>query len=150
MNWPTGTGLWWLALAVLLAIVELVVPGAFLVFLAIAAAIVGVFALLFPDLGLVGETIAFVLWTLATVLIGRRWYVDYAVASADPLLNDRGARLIGEWVTVTEAITDGSGRVRVGDGEWLARGPDAAPGTRVRIAGVQGTLLTVEVPPALP
>src|SRR3546814_4961906 len=45
---------------------------------------------------------------------------------SDPLLNQRGGRLIGEVLTVTQAIEDGRGRAKVGDGEWPVRGPDAA------------------------
>jgi membrane protein implicated in regulation of membrane protease activity len=59
-------------------------------------------------------------------------------------MNDRGARLIGETVVVTHAIDGGSGRVKQGDGEWLAKGPDAQPGTRMRVSGHDGTVLIVE------
>lgn len=135
---------WWLIAAALLAVAELVVPGVFLMFVAIAAAITGALALLLPGLGIPGQMIAFAVWTVVTVMIGRRWYRDYPVDSADPLLNDRAARLIGEVVTVTEAFESGRGRVRVGDGEWPARGPDCAIGARVRVTGAQGASLVVE------
>jgi membrane protein implicated in regulation of membrane protease activity len=41
-------------------------------------------------------------------------------------------------------IEGGEGRVRYGDGEWLAKGPDAEPGTRMRVAAHDGTVLIVE------
>ena len=55
-------------------------------------------------------------------------------------------RLRGEgWpAVVTQAIDGGMGRVHHGDSEWLARGPDAAPGMRVRIVGSDGAVLLVE------
>lgn len=137
-------GVAWLIAAVVLALAELAVPGVYLIFIAAAAALTGLGALLLPDLGVAGQLAAFVGWSLATVLIGRRWYRDFPVASADPLLNDRVARLIGEVVTVTEPIVDGRGRVRVGDGEWPAQGPDQPAGARVRIVGGAAGLLTVE------
>ena len=46
-----------------------------------------------------------------------------------------GGRLVGEVVVVTHAIVEGSGRVEQGDSEWLARGPDAGPGTRTYLTG---------------
>ena len=58
-------------------------------------------------------------------MVGRRHYERNPVPSSDPLLNDRTARLIGQKVTVVEAIENGEGRVRVGDSVWAARGPDA-------------------------
>ena len=143
-GWLDHPGGLWLMLAVVLGIAELVVPGVFLVFLAVAAAVTGTLVLLFPDMPLAVQVIGFAAWSAVSVLVGRRFYRDWPVETADPLLNDRTARLIGETVTVTQAIEDGRGRVRVGDGEWPARGADAAIGTRVRITGSDGTSLRVE------
>lgn len=137
-------GLIWLVAALLLGGAELIVPGVFLVFLAFAAAVVALFLLLIPDLPLWGQFLGFSAWSVIAVLVGRRWYVDNPVATSDPLLNDRVARLLGEVVSVTQAIDGGRGRVRVGDGEWLATGPDAPAGARVRVTGVRDTALVVE------
>jgi membrane protein implicated in regulation of membrane protease activity len=133
----------WLLLAVALGAAELAVPGVFLVFVAIAAAITGVLALLFPALTLPAELAVFGAWSVVTVVVGRRWYADYPVDSDDPLLNDRAARLIGERVVVVEPIVGGIGRVRLGDGEWIARGPALDVGSRGRIVGVSGSTLTI-------
>lgn len=149
MDWLHHPALLWLIAAVALGIAELVVPGVFLVFLAVAAAITGALALLFPDLPVAGQLLGFAGWSVVAVLIGRRWYHDFPVQSADPLLNDRIARLIGEVVTVVEPVSDHGGRVRVGDGEWPARGPDMPAGARVRIIGAKGATLHVEPLPSL-
>lgn len=143
-DWFDNLGGWWLIAAVLLAGAELIVPGVFMAFLAIAAAITGVFLLLFPELPLAAQLLSFAAWSAIAVWIGRRWYRENPVDSADPLLNHRIARLLGETVTVTQAIDGGTGRVRVGDSEWLAHGPDAPAGARVRITGGTGAALTVE------
>jgi len=45
---------------------------------------------------------------------------------------------------VVQAIENGSGRVKLGDSEWLVRGPDAAAGERVRVSGSDGATLLVE------
>ncbi len=136
-------GLAWLSLAAVLAIVELVMPGIFLVFIAAGAAVTGLIALVFP-LPLVVEIAIFAVASAAAVAIGRQWYRQNPVESADPLLNDRVARLVGEVVTVVETIEAGKGRVKVGDSEWNAKGPDTPQGARVRIIGANGTLLDVE------
>ncbi|MFP5434632.1 MAG: NfeD family protein, partial [Alphaproteobacteria bacterium] len=52
--------------------------------------------------------------------------------------------LIGQTVTVVEAITDGEGRVKVGDSVWSATGPDAEVGARVRVIASECTVLRVE------
>jgi membrane protein implicated in regulation of membrane protease activity len=134
----------WLSAAVVLGIAELLVPGVFLIFLAIAAGVVGLATLALPDLPVAAQLGAFGAWSVVTVLIGKRWYSDYPVETSDPMLNDRARRMIGEMVTVSEAIVEGRGRVRVGDGEWPAAGADAPVGTRMRIVGVAGGVVTVE------
>lgn len=139
-----AAGAAWLIAAAALGIAELLVPGVFLVFLAIAAAVTGVIAFAIPDVPLTVQLGAFAAWSVVAVAIGRRWYRDYPVAGGDARLNDRAARLIGEIVTVEAAIVQGRGRVRVGDGAWPARGPDTAAGETMRVVAVDGGVVVVE------
>jgi membrane protein implicated in regulation of membrane protease activity len=83
-------------------------------------------------------------------MIGRKVYANQAADSSDPLLNDRVARMVGKSVTVIETVDEHSGRVRVGDSEWSARGGPGRPGERVRITGVDGNCLLVEPERQLP
>lgn len=142
-------GLWWLAAALVLGMAELAAPGLFLIFFAIAAAITGIAVVALSALPIAAQIASFAVWSGVTVLIGRRWYRQYPVASDDALLNDRAARLIGEIVTVDAPIVHGHGRVRVGDGAWPARGPDAAAGQPMRVVAVDEGVVVVE-PVALP
>ncbi|WP_256926655.1 NfeD family protein [Sphingomonas sp. TZW2008] len=135
---------YWLIAAVALGIAELLAPGVFFVFLAIAAGVVAATLLALPDLPPVAQLGAFGAWSVVTVLIGRRWYRDYPIESGDPLLNDRAGRMIGASVIVTEPIVGGRGRVRVGDGEWPATGPDTAAGTAMRITAIVDGIVSVE------
>ena len=147
MDWDlfgASPGLLWLILAALLALTELLVPGIFLVFVAAGAAVTGLVTLFFPHFPLLLQVVVFAAGSSAAVALGRSWYLRNPGPSPDPLLNDRVARLIGQVVTVAEPIASGQGKVRVGDGEWLARGPDAPAGAEVRILGSEGTCLIVE------
>ncbi|NYT39853.1 NfeD family protein [Sphingomonas sp. R-74633] len=137
-------GLAWLILAALLAIAELLAPGIFLVFVAAGAAVTGIVTLLVPNFDMVFQVFLFAASSAGAVAVGRRWYRRNPVPSADPLLNDRVARLVGQVVTVVEPIASGQGRVKVGDGEWIANGPDAPAGAQVRITGARGGSLDVE------
>jgi membrane protein implicated in regulation of membrane protease activity len=136
----------WLALAAALAILEIVVPGVFLVWIALAAAGTSVLALLFT-LPLPFQVMLFAILSVASVYAGRRWYAAHDVPSDDPLLNDRASRLVGTRVTVVDAIRGGEGRVKVGDGVWSCRGADCPEGTRVRVTGCRGNCLLVEPEP---
>ena len=133
----------WLALGLVLAIAEMAIPGVFLIWLAMAALITGVLAWIVP-IAVPVQIALFAVLAIVSVFAGKRYLAANPVVSADPMMNDRGARLVGEVVTVTEVISNGSGRVHLGDSEWRAKGPDAEPGTRMRISGHDGTVLLVE------
>ncbi len=134
----------WLGLGLVLAIGEMVIPGVFLIWLALAALVTGVVAWLAPGLGMPLEIVLFAALAIAAVFAGKRYLAGNPIEPADPKMNDRGARLVGETVVVTQALDGGSGRVRCGDSEWLVRGPDAEPGARMRVSGHDGAVLLVE------
>ena len=140
---------WWLIAAALLGILEIFLPGIFLIWMAAAAAITGIVAALLP-IALPFQLALFGLLAMAAVFGGRRHYERHPVESSDPLLNDRAARLVGQNVLVVTAIENGEGRVKVGDGVWTARGPDAPAGSRMVVTGAEGTCLKVAAAPALP
>jgi len=133
----------WLAIGLVLAVGEMAIPGVFLIWMAGAALFVGLLSWVVP-IGIALQIILFALLSIVAVFLGRRYLRDNPIAAADPRMNMRGDRMIGETVIVTHAIEGGSGRVRLGDSEWLARGADAVPGTRLRVAGHDGTVLLVE------
>jgi len=139
----------WLIGGVVLLIAEVIAPGFFLIFIGSAAIATGLFTLLF-GLGTVPQLALFALYALLAVMIGRRFYANSHSASSDPLLNDPARRLVGKIVTVVSAVDDHTGRVRLGDSEWSARGDPAAVGERVRIVGVDGNCLKVEAERLLP
>ncbi|MEG3143970.1 NfeD family protein [Sphingomonas sp. RT2P30] len=147
MTWSLLTasaGASWLVGALLLAIAELIAPGFFLIFVAAAAAVTGFVLLAFPGMHVITQVVLFALFGAAAVALGRDWYQRIRGVTTRPDLNDRAGKLVGKTVHVCEAIVDGEGRVRVGDGAWTAQGADAPVGTLVRIIGVEGTLLQVE------
>jgi inner membrane protein len=133
---------WWLIAAGLLAILEIFAPGIFLVWIAMAAAIVGI-VLAFVDLSFPLQAVLFAILAFAAVFSGRLYYARNPVPNDDPDLNARAARLIGRTVTVESAIENGTGRVRVGDGVWNARGPDLPAGSHAVIVAAEGTCLSI-------
>jgi inner membrane protein len=139
----------WMIGGVLLLALEILVPGVFLIWIGIAAVVTGIFALLF-GIGTAGQLALFALYSVLAVMVGRRFYGVKNIDTLDPMLSDRGARLVGRRVLVVQAIDEDSGRVRVGDSEWSARGGPAEPGERVRIASVEGNCLIVEAERTLP
>lgn len=139
----------WAIGGVVLLIAEIIAPGFFLVFVGAAAIATGIFTLLF-DLGFVPQIILFALYTALAVMIGKRFYAQPESTDQMLQLNDPGRRLIGKSVVVVDPVDEHGGRVRVGDGEWSARGGPAAIGERVTVIAVDGNCLTVKPGTALP
>ena len=139
----------WLILAVVLAVAELLLPGVFLIWVAAAAGITGLVTLA-ADPPFAAQLVIFAVAAVATTLGARRWYSVNPVPSSDPLLNDRAARLVGETVELTRAISNGRGRAKVGDSEWNVRGPDAPVGACMRVVGIEDGALVVRPVTVLP
>jgi inner membrane protein len=133
----------WLILAALLGIAEIIVPGVFLIWISLAAALTGIIALLLP-IPVALQLLVFAAISLGSVYVGRRWYLSRGDESQDPMLNDRSARMVGQSVSVVEAVDAHKGRVRVGDSEWPARGPNLPVGSTARIAAVTNGIVMIE------
>lgn len=133
---------YWLIAAAVLGAAEMLVPGVFLIWVAAAALLTGLITLA-GDPGIAIQLALFALFSILASFGGRAWYRANPVPSADPLLNDRGARLVGDTVELTTSIVNGRGRARLGDTEWNVRGPDTSAGTCMRVIGLEDGALVV-------
>jgi membrane protein implicated in regulation of membrane protease activity len=55
-----------------------------------------------------------------------------------------GERYIGQVLTLTSGLREGAGHVKLGNRRWVLRGPDVPAGARVRVTGVDGSVLIVD------
>jgi inner membrane protein len=133
----------WLGLGLLLAIGEMTIPGVFLIWMAAAALVTGFFSWIVP-IEVSWQVVLFAALSILFVFSGKRWLRQNPIDEVDPKMNHRGARAVGETVVVSQVIEGGQGRVKMGDSEWLAKGPDAEPGTRMKVTGSDGAVLLVE------
>lgn len=138
-----STHWFWLSLGLILGVAEMVAPGFFLMWLGLAALTVGVLDYFLP-ITVAYQVAMFAVLSVLAVFAGKKFLQQNPIESDDPKLNDRGARLKGEIVTVVEAISNGHGRVKVGDSVWSARGANAIEGSQVRVTGADGAVLLVE------
>lgn len=136
---------WW-ALGLVLLAAEVVAPGMFLVWIGIAAILTGAVSLLFWETSFwvwQVQLVFFALLAVVAVFAGRR-LLARSDASDEPLLNQRGARLIGRTAVLEKPITEGRGRIRLDDTTWTVSGPDLPAGARVKVTDSSGGRLTVE------
>ena len=134
----------WMILAGVLGLLEMGVPGAYLMWIALGAALTGAVDAAFglPIEGQLGVfAAASALSCVAGYFVYRRMHRRQR---GEILLNDRSLAMIGARGTVCEPFSNGHGKVRLGDGVWLADGPDLAEGTPVVVSAVRGTRLVVQ------
>ena len=134
----------WAALALLLIAAESFIPGAYLLWLGLAAAGVFVASALLPGMGVLAQCVLFVMLAFATVLFYRRRLAGRERASDHPQLNRRAQQMVGRQFVLASALDGGSGRAQIDDTLWELHGPQLAAGTRVRVVGVEGMALVVE------
>ena len=136
--------LWWI-LALLLIAGELLLPGYFLLWIGVAAALMGVLLWVAPTLSLLTQAILFGLLAFVACFAYARWLRPKLErrAPGSARLNRRAEQMIGQRYELIEAIVNGRGKARVGDGQWLVSGPDLPLGSTVEVIAVDGATLKV-------
>ncbi len=137
----------WFALAGVLLLPEMMMPGVAFLFLAIGAFATGVVKLIWSSAPLDVQLGVFAVVSIAAFAGMRGWIRQVFRVREGDHLNERGGQLVGTTITLSDAIRNGEGRVRVGDGSWNVSGPDMASGARVRVIAVDGATLKVEPAP---
>jgi inner membrane protein len=139
----TGGYFWWIAAGILL-LAEMAMPGFFMLWLAVAAALTAILDLIFHFTG-VQEIFGFAVLAFLCVLASWRFVMNSRHSKTDsPHLNQRHHGLVGRSFVLDRAIVNGSGKIKVEDTLWDVDGLDMAAGARVKVISVQGMRLMVE------
>ncbi|TXJ10130.1 MAG: NfeD family protein [Afipia sp.] len=138
-------GTWnWLILSVVLMAIETFAPGVFMLWLGLAALIVGVLSF-----GITwswqAQIIAFAALSIVMVPLWRYYSGKNAKPTDNPFLNKRAEGLVGRVFTLEKPIVDGVGTVRIDDTVWRVSGPNAPSGSRVKIVSADGASLRVDM-----
>ena len=80
---------------------------------------------------------------VVAMLLYRSYRKKHPDTDEQPNLNQRGQQYVGSELVLVEPIEQGSGKAKLGDGVWKVSGPELPAGARVRVTGVNGTILTV-------
>ncbi len=137
--WPI-----WVILGAFIGIGELHAPGAYLIWVALGAAITAVIEAVY-GLSARGQIEIFFVACLISCFLG---YCVYRTAGrgwsrGGSEINRRDLAMIGETGIVCMAFVNGYGKVRIGDTVWLAEGPDVTVNTPVNVLSVRGSRLVV-------
>jgi membrane protein implicated in regulation of membrane protease activity len=134
----------WAIAAVLLSVGEILTPGMFFLgpvaLAAVAAAVIALF-----EVGVVGQLLAFIIGSIATVaflrpIAKRHLHMPAAIRTGT-------AALEGTKAVVLQRVDVNGGRVRIGGEEWSARAymedQVLEPGTRVEVVKIEGATALV-------
>ena len=137
---------WWVALAILLAAVEMVTVTTVVVWSALAALVTALALWAAPAMGGAGQVALFASCSIAFTLAGRALVGRYGRQEEVGNLNRRAAQIVGR-EAVVDRFEGGEGQVVVDGVPWPARLADGAAtpavGERVRIVSVEGIVVRV-------
>lgn len=136
----------WLIGGLVICFAEMLLPGAFLLWVGLAAMATGLFLLALPNaLGVEGLLLLFAALALLFSFAGRAVYGSMTKTTKPEFLGQRAQGLIGRSFLLETAIVNGEGRIKVQDSVWNVRGPDMALGERVKVISVEnGVSVRVE------
>jgi hypothetical protein len=130
----------WLVAGLVLLILEILAPGVFMMWLGMAAIATGLVALL-ADMAFGTQVGVFAVFAAIGIIVGLRLR-----QAPKPQVNTQVSGVVGR-TAVALAFNGREGRVRLGDSDWSARLAHGVatpePGTRLRVDGVDGTILVV-------
>ncbi|NOY66978.1 MAG: NfeD family protein [Gammaproteobacteria bacterium] len=134
----------WFVLGLILLIFEFFAPGAFFLWIGLAAGATGILLWIMPDLDWQYQLMWFAAFSIVSIFawvkIGRRTLKE----TDHPTLNQRGQQYVGRVFTLEEPIVNGDGKIAVDDSTWKIVGEDCQAGTKVKVSGVRGVILEVE------
>jgi inner membrane protein len=133
----------WIIVGAILLALELAVPGAFMMWLGLAALLVGMLSFAI-DWSWQWQGVAFAIFAVASIPLFRRFARNVEPQNERPFLNRRAEEMVGQIYTLDKPIVDGVGTIRVGDTIWRVNGPDRPAGSRVKITRVDGAHLVVD------
>jgi membrane protein implicated in regulation of membrane protease activity len=144
LEWIVSLGSWnWFILAAVLFVLETLAPGAFMLWLGLAAILVGLISLAVVW-SWQAQLIAFGVLAVASIPAWRHFARKVESPTESPFLNRRSQGYVGRVFTLDKPIVDGVGTIRIDDTVWRVTGPDCPAGSRVKIAHADGANLLVE------
>ena len=142
--WVAAMGSWlWFVVAAVFLLLELLAPGVFMLWLGLAAILVGIISLV-TVLSWQTQLIVFAVLSIACIPAYRYFARKVEKPVDRPFLNRRAEGYVGRVFTLEKPIVDGVGTIRIEDTVWRVNGPSLPAGSRVKIARADGGDLEVE------
>lgn len=137
----------WAIFGLILSILELFVPGVYLIWFGFAAFVVSLLVNLF-GIAFTAQMIWFAILSVIFAVLGLYTYKYLLKKTQTPKeysnLNNSAEQFVGNLVTVSEDIEDNMTKVKIGDTYWLATSTKPLKkGDQVKIVGVKDNLILI-------
>jgi membrane protein implicated in regulation of membrane protease activity len=128
----------WIALGLLLLIVEMSGAGGYLLWVGIAAGVTGSVLFVEPELSWQLQVLVFSISSVVCTLAWWQYQQKYPRVVDEPLLNKRSAQYIGRIFVVSDPIKNGRGKIRVDDSFWeVSAAEDIPAGVNVKVLALE-------------
>jgi len=134
----------WFIFGAVLMILELIVPGVFLLWIGFAAFAAGALCWMAPSLPFAAVGLVFAVLSVAFAALGRKLIAPSQSEEKSNGLNNRLEIYVGKTFPVTVAIVDGRGKIAVDDTVWTAvSDTNIGEGKQAKVVGIDGNALKV-------
>ena len=135
----------WITLGLVLLGLELLGTTGFLLGIASSALVVGLVAWMFEGFGWQAQVTLFAVLSLVYSWVWFQYFRKRGPSEETSLINNRAAQLIGTVVEASADVTDGQGKIALGDTLWSVRSEmEIRQGDRIRVTAAEGMELLVE------
>ena len=139
----------WFSLGLLLVLLELFIPGVYLVWFGLSAFVTGALTI-YHDFTVIEQSLVFGLISVVFALTG--WFFYGRIMKRSKVsdrykhLNDPAGQHIGKTYLLAEDVVDGRSKALIGDSVWSVECEDGLKkGDKVKITGVEnGVILKAE------
>jgi membrane protein implicated in regulation of membrane protease activity len=134
----------WLGLGAAILIADIRIRSGYLLWIGIAAVVVGLTSWVFPHSLFAWQLLLFAL--IGIIGAVSSWHRLHHNSAHPPAadINERSLSYIGRIFVLEYPIVDGQGRLYLDHRTWQVTGPDLPVGATVRVVGATGLVLKVE------
>ncbi len=138
---------WWFVAAGALAVVEVILPTFFFLWLSVACCLSGIVLSLVPSVVVWQQLVLFSLFAVVSIFVGRFFKSKKSLQQAS--LNNRMDGYVGRVVALTKDVENGFGEVRFDDMPWKAHTihDGLKKGDRVQVVGISGMSFEIQPVP---
>lgn len=141
----------WLALGVVLLVIEIASTTFYLLWPGIAALLVGLLQFAFPAMGGTLSILLFAVLAVAATIAWKRSPLGAAAPAGPATLNARMSTYLGRQGRAAADFVGGHGAILLDDTRWsavLGEGPQPRGGEMLQVTGADGAVLIVRSVPA--